>query len=261
VHGPAAAPRAACSPTPVRIPKITQFEQWFVAGPRGLCVPTEKSAICFGGVPTPKGDIANVQLSPGADANACGLRDGGASCWGESYSPRSAPNQPVPIAFESPAALQETAVIAAKDPSHYSAACLIRTGCNFGPPPTPRCDAGLLVRNWSDLARSSTSAGTTVSVRGTIGVGKMSGSMMGCGASDGIGCCNRMAGRIFMAGASAGTPTLQLEGFYCSGDDSQVCCNAPAYGQSLVATGKLEQRENGRGEKVWKLVAPTLCEE
>jgi hypothetical protein len=74
---------------------------------------------------------------------------------------------------------------------------------------------------------------------------------------DGIACCNRVGGSIMMAG----TPPLRLEGLYCSGDDSQVCCNAPAYGQTLVATGKLEPGINGSGENVWKLVAPTLCQE
>jgi hypothetical protein len=258
LHGHAAAPLAACSRAPARIARITQFEQDFVVGPRGLCVPTDKSVVCFGGVPTPKGAISNVALSPGADANACGLREGGVRCWGEAYSPRSAPNQAVPIAFEIPTLVQETAVIAAADPSRYSAACLVRTGCDFGPPPTPHCDAGLKASDWSELARSaSTSAGTTVSVRGTIGVGKMFSTMKGCTASDGIACCNRAGAPILLAG----TPPLRLEGMYCTGDDSQVCCNAPAYGQTLIATGKLEQAESRSGEKVWKLVGSTLCEE
>jgi hypothetical protein len=260
LHGSVAAPRATCSKAPARIAKITQFEQDLVVGPRGLCVPTEKSVECFGGVRTPKRDVSSVAISPGADANACGLRDGGVVCWGEAYSPRSALDQPSPIAFESPTAVQETAVIAAADPSRYSAACLIRTGCDFGPPATPRCDAGLRVSNWSELTRSpsmSAPVGTTVSVRGTIGVGKMFSTAIGCRADDGTACCNRVGGAISIAG----TPPLQLEGLFCSGDESQVCCNAPAYGQSLVATGKLEQGTNHAGEKIWKLVGATLCEE
>jgi hypothetical protein len=81
--------------------------------------------------------------------------------------------------------------------------------------------------------------------------------MKGCIAPDGIACCNRAGAPILLAG----TPPLRLEGMYCSGDDSQVCCNAPAYGQTLIATGQLEQAESGSGEKVWKLVGPALCEE
>lgn len=258
LHGPVPAPRAACSATPVRIGKVSQFEQELVAGPRGLCVPRGDSVVCFGGVRTPKGAIADVALSPGADANACGLRDGGVSCWGEAYSPRGAPNQPVPIAFESAVPVQETAVIGAGDPSHYSASCLIRTGCDFGPPPTPHCDAGTRVSSWNELARSaSASAGTTVSVRGTIGVGTLHSTLVGCKAPDGIACCNRVGGSVLLAG----NPPLSLEGMYCSGDDSQACCNAPAYGQTVVATGKLERVDHGSRESTWKLVAPTLCEE
>jgi hypothetical protein len=258
LHGPVAAPRAACSALPARIGKIAQFEQQFVVGPRGLCVPQGNSVVCFGGVRTPKGDIANVELSPGADANACGLRDGGVSCWGEAYSPRSAPNQPVAIVFESTVPVQETAVVGALDPSRYSATCLIRTGCDFGPPPTPRCAAGLRATNWNELAHSdSLPAGSTVTVRGTIGVGNMHTTSAACGASDGIGCCNNVGGPILLAG----NPPLQLEGMYCSGDDSQACCNAPAYGQTLIATGKLEQAGGRAGEKAWKLVGPRICEE
>jgi hypothetical protein len=258
LHGPVAAPRAACSAKPARIGKITDFHQDFVVGPRGLCVPQGNSVVCFGGVRTPKGNIFDVNLSPGADANACGLRDGGVSCWGESYSPRSAPHQPVPIAFESIAPVPETAVIGAVNPSQYSAGCLIRTGCNFGPPPTPRCDPGLRASSWSELARSaSASVGTTVTVRGAIGVGMMHKTMVACTASDGIACCNRLGGSIVLGG----NPPLRLDGLYCSGDDSQACCNAPAYGQTVVAIGKLEPADDPRGEKAWKLVAPTLCEE
>jgi hypothetical protein len=258
LHGSVVAPRAACSATPARIAKVTQFEQDFVVGPRGLCVPTENSVRCFGGVHTPVGDIADVQLSPGADANACGLRDGGVSCWGEAYSPRGAPNQPVAIAFERSTPVQESAVLGADDPARFSTACLIRRGCDFGPPPTPRCDSSQRASNWSELARSaSASAGTTVTVRGTIGVGGLFSTMAACPASDGTGCCNDVGGPVLLAG----TPPLHLEGMQCVGDDSQVCCNAPAYGQTVRATGKLEQGATRFGEAVWKLVGPTLCQE
>jgi hypothetical protein len=44
----------------------------------------------------------------------------------------------------------------------------------------------------------------------------------------------------------------------CEGDESRLCCSAPATGQAIVATGILEW-EVGRGDSGWTLNDPKLC--
>jgi len=58
-----------------------------------------------------------------------------------------------------------------------------------------------------------------------------------------------------------GAATLELAGFFCAGDESQVCCNAPAYGQTVVATGRLERADNAIDRRVsgWVLADASLC--
>jgi len=69
------------------------------------------------------------------------------------------------------------------------------------------------------------------------------------------GCCNQARSAVVLGGA---TETLALEGFQCSGDDSQVCCNAPAYGQMVVATGRLARNASNPAIR-WTLQDARLC--
>jgi hypothetical protein len=52
--------------------------------------------------------------------------------------------------------------------------------------------------------------------------------------------------------------SLVLEDFVCGGDDSRLCCMAPAYGQSVIATGRLS-REYGGSTAHWRLREVRLC--
>jgi len=44
--------------------------------------------------------------------------------------------------------------------------------------------------------------------------------------------------------------------FACTGDESRLCCGAPAFGQTVIATGIL----TGSARHGWGLKDATLCE-
>lgn len=259
-HGTVQAPRAACSPSPVQVAGASGFQQWFQAGPRGLCFGDASGAPrCVGGVPSPRAGIARVAMSPGEDASACGLRDGDVVCWGEGYSPPDALDAPVPIAFEATTPVGETAVVGPTDPTGWSAGCMIHRGCTLAPSPLTACAANVTPTDWAELLASVTAlSGQLVSVRGVLGVSGGGMTLMGCSAPDGRACCNHSNAQVVLGGAST---TLSLEGFFCTGDESAQCCNAPAYGETVIATGRLEPLpgEVGPSQPTWKLSGVSLC--
>jgi len=121
LHGSVPAPRAACSATPVAVPKLKGFQQFPMVGTRGLCFEEGKDLKCWGAFRVPRGPhVSPVQLNPGQYANACGLRggteevvrpssietaavterhDASVVCWGEGYSAPNALDVPVTIEF------------------------------------------------------------------------------------------------------------------------------------------------------------------
>ena len=44
--------------------------------------------------------------------------------------------------------------------------------------------------------------------------------------------------------------------FSCDGDESRLCCRTPAFGQMVVATGKLV----GSKARGWDLMSAEICE-
>lgn len=260
LHGSVSAPHATCSRAPAKVRGVRGFQRWASAGPRGLCFDDETPLKCIGGIRTPRGKgITGVVVSLGEDAAACGLRDGGVVCWGEGYSPPDAPDVPVPIALEPPARTTETAFTGDEDVSKFSAACLARRGCDFGPSPVPACPPSAGARDWASLrATASEHVGELVSVEDVLAVGALALTLAGCLAPDGIGCCNRRGGPVVLGDS----PALELDKLYCTGDDSGACCNAPAYGQRVIARGRLEavDRAFDRYVAPYKLRDVTLCE-
>ena len=260
LSGPVSAPRARCSTVPAPVSIGHGFQPGFQVGPRGLCVAENSKVQCVGAIPSPRLDgIHNVRISAGQDASACTQRAGSVFCWGEGYSRPNALNVPVAIELGSPPNAAEVAVIGATDPAGWDAMCIVRTKCTMSAPPLGACGPDVRPRDWSEvLASASKSTGQRISVRGLLGVGPQSTTLMGCFDSGGRGCCNQTRGQVVLGGASE---VLALEGFFCAGDDSQSCCNVPAYGQSVVATGALVRADSSAGPTRWHLARAVLCSE
>jgi len=242
LHGSVPAPRAGCASTPVLVRAIRGFQQSMSVGPRGLCFAEGGPLQCLGAIRTPRAkDLRSVVVSPGEDASACALSNKGVLCWGEGYSTPGRPDTPVPILFESLSSVKEVAVVRTEQDRPYASNCLIERGCSFGPQSLPSCPANLTAAPWAELSPiAGNMLGHAVSVRGILGVGALSSTAIGCiGRGTVTPCCNRSRGPVVLGGA----PPLSLEGFFCSGDESELCCNAPAYGQTVIATGRLERDE------------------
>ena len=235
--GPVSAPKAACSATPVPVPGVDEFTPHFSAYPRGLCMGDSGAGRCIGGiVASPRGGgVRSVAVSPGSDASACGLRDNGAVvCWGERYSPANAPNAPMTITFTPPAPSGAAAMLAAGDPRTYSEGCQIRRVCEPMSHEAPPCARDTASRPVVEIvADAKALAGQVVHARGRLGVGPMHHTIMGCGPHQ---CCNHVSGSLVLG---AGNDLLTLVGLGCTGDESATCCDAPAFGQTVVASGRL----------------------
>jgi hypothetical protein len=250
---PEPAPRAACSPKPVRLPHVFDFHSWVRAGPRGLCTDGDDGARCFGAIPTPVAGISRPIPSPGRDAAACALAADGVVCWGEGYSPRNAPATPVAVGFEPLPDIGSVYLSRNGNPHDWSASCLVNRGCGFGTLPILPCAPDLEVRAVESLeAETSELVGRRVSVRGPLSKGPIFSTAMECVASDGRGCCNQVGGPVLIG-------PVGLEGLFCGGDDSALCCNAPADGRIVVATGILAPHHDVSEVARWKLAHAELC--
>jgi hypothetical protein len=258
LSGPVAAPRAACSATPVLVKGVEGFNPNFSVYPRGLCFADKGARRCIGGfAPEPRGGgVSYTQYSPGSDASACGIRAGAVVCWGERYSPPNAQAETVTIALAPAAPLGETAMVAQGDANSWSDRCLIRRGCATTLKAAPPCAPGTAARSADAiLADAKKLAGKVVQVRGPLGVGGQMTSLVGCGPRQ---CCNETAGPVVLGG---GARLLPLAGLGCAGDDSASCCNAPAFGQTVVASGRLEADPEGGGPVMadYRLADVTFC--
>ena len=256
LSAPVAAPDAACSDKPVAIAGINDFEPHFLLAPRGLCFHARGGLRCLGAIPLARDPrVAQLVMSPGSDASACAVRDNDLVCWGEAYSPPGALDQPVPIAFEPPPPVGETAVIARGAASSWGRTCLVHSGCTLSPVPIPACAPGVKATVWSEvLSTAASRAGQVVRVRGPLAIGRGIQTLVGCGEH---ACCNSASSRIVMGDASN---SLALAGLGCHGDESFECCNAPAYGQIVVAEGRLVSA-GPDSSNPWRLEQPRLCVE
>jgi hypothetical protein len=146
-------------------------------------------------------------------------------------------------------------VVAHGDAASWGGHCLIRTGCTRSPVALPACAPAAKASAWTEvLATAASRAGQVVRVRGPLGIGRSEQTLVGC---DEHTCCNSVSTEAVIGGASA---SLVLAGLGCAGDESLQCCNVPAYGQTVVAEGRLQADPHGTTTS-WMLAQPKLCVE
>ena len=273
------APQATCTRIPVEVPAFNGFQKNISVGPRGACASVDGLTRCVGAIPTPAVEVTRVQVGQGLQANACGIGETGVVCWGEGYSPAGDLNRPVPIRFAATTPVRSAVVDFPPPPDKtWSSRYLINHGCHKAPVALPTCTAGLTGETWSSLApRASTLRGTTVTIRDRLVVGPpadfghasndlhASFPTVTCDATrissfpgtNSLGC---FLGHRHMA-LGDGPNSLRIGDktwtFHCVGDESRLCCNTLAFGQTVIATGVLD----GSEDMGWSLgLTASVCE-
>lgn len=155
----------------------------------------------------------------------------------------------------------QLAVLGGYDPKAWDEFCLVRRGCrpvgSIAPcesAPTP---------TWTEVEPlAATMVGHVVRVSGPLVADEVTQTRMQCRRAKGNArprCSNQAHGAVVLAGA---WEPLWLAGLSCDGDDSTICCNAPAFGRTVVAEGvlrpaTLEDDDFAVGR--WALSNVTLC--
>jgi hypothetical protein len=143
----------------------------------------------------------------------------------------------------------------AAPPKHWNASCLVHRACPVKERPIPTCEKDKAAPSWSVLQISADSQiGKTVEVKGELGIAPVQANSNSKCAPD--TCCHALRMAITLDGRPLGLP---LAGLGCSGDDSKLCCNVPANGQSVIAHGRLAKAPAG-GVAKWQLEDVSLCE-
>jgi len=118
------------------------------------------------------------------------------------------------------------------------------------------------------LSKTQSLSGGVVRVRGALGVGPLydapsvadlemqNKSAHKCDPA--TECCKWTWSPVLVGGPDG---ALSIEHRSCFGDESRACCNAPAYGQNVIASGVLVPEQRYIRTVGWRLVNVTLCEE
>jgi hypothetical protein len=207
--------------------------------------------------------VWDLKVSPGDDANACAVSAAGeVLCWGESYSPPGANGDVVRIPLGPPPPSPNAAVF---DPPHagtWEDKCQIHQPCTVVAAQLPRCTDGSEAKDWSEVDASKL-GGQPVSVRGPLVGSRRIDESDRARIPAGITLPSEACGGPVTAYAPIviGAPhqELALESLGCRGDDSRLCCNVPAYGQTVVATGRLVDEQGLLGR--YELHDAKLCVE
>jgi hypothetical protein len=152
----------------------------------------------------------------------------------------------------------------ADSPGRWDAECRIERPCTRDWAKPPRCEDPFGAVPWASLApRAAAQRGQLVSVAGNFVVGPVGRRMAACGRglfwvdppNAPTLCCN---GAWAPLGLVSDGFALQLEHMECEGDESRLCCTAPATGQTIIASGTLDW-DDDITPPGWLLRDPKLC--
>ena len=148
------------------------------------------------------------------------------------------------------------------DPKHWDELCLVRRGCALVASIAP-CGSDAPAPTWSEIQPfASTKMGQVVRVSGALAAEGVMRTQIRCMPGNGEvrrRCCNEAHAAIVVVGT---WEPLWLAGLACDGDDSTICCNAPAFGETIVAQGVLRPATPKDDELAfgrWVLSDVTLC--
>jgi hypothetical protein len=156
----------------------------------------------------------------------------------------------------------QLAVLGDYDPKAWDESCLVRRGCAPIRSIEP-CESVVPTPTWAALQPlASTMIGKVVHVSGPLVAEGVTMTQMHCRAAKTDArrpCCNQAHAAVLLAGA---WEPLWLAGLSCDGDDSTICCDAPAFGRTLVAQGVLRPATRDDDDFAvgrWVLSNATLC--
>lgn len=144
------------------------------------------------------------------------------------------------------------AVIDFETQSPWDRRCMVRQACTIMPRTLHHCTANAKRDAQSHLdAPEHELVGRLVHVKGALTVASVQGWLERCPPPT---CCSPTYAPIVVRTESE---LVELEGLSCGGDESRMCCNAPALGQAVIATGELTVGSPLSAK--WKLVNAELC--
>lgn len=172
-------------------------------------------------------------------------------------SATTAPVVPMTVEFARP--MKGAAVVDYLDPRTSGRNCQVHRACEPFAPLKP-CAAGLEPIEASAFGAFVPRAlGERVSVRGPLGLSLSHSGFVACNQQ--FRCCSPTTIDVFVGRVPDG---VRLEGLRCNGDESRLCCPVPAFGQVVVATGRIVNETSrsvlAHGGR-FMLADPILCTE
>ena len=162
-----------------------------------------------------------------------------------------------PLRLEKAKRVGDASVIDQERSSPWSSSCQIHRACP-ALLPIPRCVSRLAPMEVKFIGNAPPVAlGERLALRGKIGFGAGAKAAMLCES----GCCmNSIRVDSFI---SHGSENVLLEGRYCGGDASRVCCDIPAVEGTVVALGTLQPAPTvlATSGVRWSLRRVELCSE